>query len=457
MSAFASLVPPLGTQMVVNAAAARQDRVFAAFSGWRLQGTNGEFREFATQVRDLVPAGDGGEGAIFGAHSGNMPSHAKWQVLGGGDDAGAAWTGRPLFGGYLAATRHGPNVPTENSRNTWRLTADLALNPTRWLLHQSIRIIQTPLEQWPAVPPRMFATEEPWRDEIPLVRALNVHLGTNRHLGLALPHRWPTQLRRYVAGTLDLLQTAIQQACDTVGLTLQRPSFLVTLKQIETYWEFSTTSPLEDMAQLEGHVRSVAARSQVGWRSIDESALAALPSVEHITVGNEDNSPVVRIQLGAGRSLRVYAKTDRRLRFEVVHDCKAARGVFPRYTADTEEALYGWLDDAAADAATSLNSVLAAIRELRGVSPRPRRAHELVAGIFSALADHPVTASVIVSALVANGRITRSASSPLGDAIDTLRGRGLLVFARRAGLDFIYVVHADYRRALARLRSDQVP
>lgn len=151
--------------------------------------------------------------------------------------------------------------------------------------------------------------------------------------------------------------------------------------------------------------------------------------------------------------MRVYAKTDKRLRFEVAHDCKYARTVFQPYTDLSIVQLVGRLDFARERAAHTVNEVLTFVRIRMAGPEQSREVHELFEEIFRSPTPTNV-ARALVSMLVTNGRIVTGAGFNIDLAtIQRLSRRGIFVHLARQADSHIWGVAPQYESALQRLRD----
>lgn len=145
----------------------------------------------------------------------------------------------------------------------------------------------------------------------------NVLIGS-RALSFARPEAWPIHLRRY----LDVIEFELEQEFRRAAVALgngrreedcySRVPYYV-LKKVETYFEFSARNPTQVLRLLAPSLESLARRFHsrkfpMGLWEPD----------------NDQDATRVLLSLGGGRTLRVYAKTTHRLRFEIIHDTTKA-------------------------------------------------------------------------------------------------------------------------------------
>lgn len=430
--------------LIVEASNARQDRVLAAFKNWTFTGTVDEFGIFGDHLsRAYEEAGNSRR--LFNKRGGMFPFAPRWQVSGGKQERDFVRSGTPLFGGSLRARHVAGNLAGQ--RCCWELEADLALNPTRWAMFEPSTLHRMPKSEWFNVPINMFATATGGPQEPSLTGGGNVVAGTQRRQAMAHPSNWRIQLERYVYGTLDYLDQRFRTVADHAGGLVQRRPDDVTLKTVETYWEIGATNALGFVRRLELPLRAQASKSHVRWWPTDPRS----PTVDRTTeIGTEENSPVVRIQLAKGTSLRVYAKLSDRVRLEVIHKARDA-GCFGRTKTEDIATLFGWFDLAAIDASERVNRILRSLEKSVGPTRYDHPPHQVAIDILRALRNTTFGEDAL-HILVRDGRLVRSPQSSFGAVIDRLVNQGILEHVEQTGSDHLYTPTARYRHGLELLR-----
>ncbi|GAA2854516.1 hypothetical protein GCM10010837_00630 [Aminobacter niigataensis] len=265
---------------------------------------------------------------------------------------------------------------------------------------------------------------------------------------MAHPANWRIQLERYVYGTLNYLSHRLHVAAEHVGATLRRERDDLTIKTVETYWEIGATDALQFVRRLELPLRAQASKSHVRWWPTDPRS----PTVDRTTaIGTDENSPVVRIQLAKGTSLRVYAKLGDRVRLEVIHNARDAE-CFERTKGDDVAALFGWFDLAAIDASARVNRVFRSLEEYLRPSRYDHPPHQVAIDILRALRN-TTSGEDALHILVRDGRLVRSPQSSFGAVIDRLVNQGILQHVEQTGSDHLYIPTARYRYGLEHLRN----
>lgn len=383
-------------------------------------------------------------GTIFNRHNGSQRSVTEMSIQGGGR-GNTRRPGTPLFSGTLTARREASPDPGLYG-TARRLSLDLSINPTRFVAHQALP------GRDPFVPPSRWAAPTFVTRAIPLRTRLeasldakdNVLLG-QRTQSFGRPDVWPAHLRRYWGGVLECLNNEFLRAADRADLSLGFHPDL-NLRTVETYWEFRTPDPTALVCEMEPTLTALGIEASVRSFSYPDG----LSQVEFT-----GNSRSVTLLLGAGILMRVYAKTTRRVRFEIKHSLREnATPIGGSHTSTDPQALYGWLDMLTADAARRLNNVLTVLegQRLRPVSSL--RPYNLVHRVIAASPDQ-VTAENILSLLVNNGHLRILPSDPLRPVVQALVEMEVLERLGNTRNPTRYVVTPLFRMAVAELRGQR--
>ena len=344
----------------------------------------------------------------------------------------------PLLSGKgdFASWRYSPSSRRPDERA--RILFKTQLNLTRFLQAQRLKRI-TRLDR-----PRLasnyvlaISPEENWYvDEIPLRPATNIIIGSNKKYAFALKRPRAEQLRDYLDLVQDTLDNAMQDAFEGSEATAEHiPHF--TIKEIEFYWEFDSNDPIDFVYDLQDVIL-------VNGDTIGVD----LYETTHPSLEVTNQSPCLTIRLTQNIAVKVYAKTTRRVRFEVkLKDAGISTRAGGR-AHDSVDGIVNMLPALADEAATRLSPVLQSI----AAGPAPTgsfTAVELMHRIVRA-ADDPHAAETIIAFLVSFGRVAPYGNDPLLRAIRNLADNGILRTHRPRSR--IYVITDEYRDALASLR-----
>ncbi|WP_425098179.1 hypothetical protein [Tropicibacter sp. S64] len=145
----------------------------------------------------------------------------------------------------------------------------------------------------------------------------------------------------------------------------------------------------------------------------------------------------------------MYAKTDRRVRFEILLESTAIEKITGARGANRFQSIAQKLGDLRAHAALKLNEVLPILNQ-GPPTPSTATALQLISEIQRASPDHHL-AEMVVSALVAFGRIAPLNNDPLRETVDRLKKSGLLEPIKPRSR--VCIVSNQYRLPLEQLRQ----
>jgi hypothetical protein len=237
-------------------------------------------------------------------------------------------------------------------------------------------------------------------------------------------------LRTYLNGTIQEIDADTARAADLETVNLRyydiQLSDKFSLSEAETYIDFaapkppvelvrSFEQPLESYNELQKTAKDYPCDARAGWR---------------------ESSRVLTIPIREGVKLKIYAKTNKRIRFEVTHNLREAKfGVGAKakkqpITAPNLSSMYAILALVRMDSSEIINGV---IGHMRGCNALPATAKTPVDLLFDIV--HAVKSSeharTIVSVLLNKGSIT--SRGPLTASIGELRAAGILRPQQRNG------------------------
>lgn len=345
----------------------------------------------------------------------------------------------PLFSGSMNVIGRSP---------PWRIKTLLSLNPTRFVRHQagsnpSRRMLRE------NVPPRphLLQTDVPAeRDgEFALIEADN-WIPDSRLWGLFASRRyWPIHLRNYISGTLEAIGSEITRACDQVGVGIRREAqSWLNMRSVETYWEFASDDPVGMVRALEPLLATYAV-------SRIDSADYPVRTAESV-----ENSRRISLRTRVGETLKIYAKTNRRIRFEVTHHLGGPtpfRLPAGGHTFSNVAGLLGLFRHLAVCSAARVNNVLHHFRRQASAPEAHKPVLWFIADVQAAC-ETPQAAREILQVLVNNGSIVVGNRTALGivhrATLARLVRNGVLASSNRR-----YLVTAPYRRALEQMQSPE--
>lgn len=349
----------------------------------------------------------------------------------------------PLFSGECEFSRYvGRDLQAQ--RTAW-LSLNFWLNPTRYVRHQCAVPLpsRAPDATWPEA--RLFANKAAPAacGEIVLNNNDNWIPQSPRHEAFANPIRWARHLEIYLTAVPGRFEQELTRAQQNVhGVEFERDEQTLNLQVAESYWEFSSENPTALVTSLVPLFQSFSARyretshfRQDFDSSIDRNALS------------------LYAEINSGRAIRIYAKTNRRIRVEVIHNFGGRFGyqIEGGHTLEAWSALPDLLRDLAEDAATLVNRLFEYFRQRNEIAVSHVTPYELLLEILHGSRDLP-TAITITTLLVGVGSIAAEGNETrVQRALQRLSQAGVIEYDRQASN---YTVTALHRYALETLRRN---
>lgn len=317
-------------------------------------------------------------------------------------------TGRPLFQGRLILRRD-----TTNHRQHY-VKAELIINPTRAMAQYPRGVFARSIFEEEEISSPVARTEELYhsQNEFPL-RPSDNYLHDGRLARLASGPRWRQHIQDYIMGIETVVGSIINQMCSGLGTDCYRNEEY-NLKLVETYWEFRHFDPIRLVHQLTPHFRSLGKAGRLVDYSVTNTD-ELFP-----TELFEMNSPLLRITKNASTDIKIYAKTNQRVRFEV--EQKSGRST---HTFETIPDMMELLEEFTQEATQDMEQVLSNLNEASGAAIEQRAAYDLLFAIMSAT-DIPDHQRLLASSLVMQGGYTKIPNHPVNNAVDLLRGDGVV-------------------------------
>lgn len=423
----------------VDPATAKQDRITFRWETWLASGTRADLEVF----EELLGAPPGTEtleeflnyGEIFNRPQQPQIGLKRYTVTAGGRGRSRR-VSRPLFTGQIESFTP---LQYRHSRNSLRrLTATIGLNPTRFVVHQDMRLSDE-VRRWPEV--RLWSRSAITRHingEFALDGRDNVLLGRRRE-HFASSQNWPHHLERYLSAVSSQIQATVDTAARHAGVVIENPQ-ASSLRSVETYWEFLTNDALALVSRLEPVLSQIGAESRRREFPLHESVSGS----ERI---RDRNSVSIRSYLTNDVSLRVYAKTPRRIRFEISHERDAAR----HRSIGSPIELIGRLQHVARDAARRVNSVLRITENRLGRAPFGGSVFGLIQRVCSA-APTAMVAEQLLALLAEQGSLHIGEDDPLREIAISLTKLQVLERRPNSRAPTSFDVTRQFRDSLERLR-----
>jgi len=331
----------------------------------------------------------------------------------------------------------------------------LALNLTRFLRHQNSNDYIPPRRNFAATTAEFFESEVvPQTDKFALDNTDNWIPNLPAFENLSEPAFSDRIIRDYIEGILREIDSDTERAAEATSVSFQEnPSDRrFNIRYVETYFEFAVPgrSPPHMVSSLEPLLRSYNELGLTGkdWRLAGPQPWSGL-------------SRVLIVKIRAGVRLRVYSKTNKRVRFEVVHDLTKAsvpklltesttEGT--RHTSPTLDGVYRILRRVRTDAAQIVNSIFQHMRNRAALPSTPKTALRFLSDVLYELGNDD-DAQLLVSLLVERGGVRSTAR--LRSPLKKLKRPGVLRVQQR-NRKREYVVTEPYQHPLQMLRQHSV-
>jgi len=332
-------------------------------------------------------------------------------------------------------------------------TLTLFLNPTRFLRHQDTahyfppRLNFTHLSRTLSSPAFFGERSADTEGEISLDGRDNWLPDTGAFGYAHEGALWSRNMRNYLDGVLREIEADTSRAAAlTVDWRESDQLRPYSLREVETYFEFRSTHPLKAVEELCPLLHS--------FNELTSSVVSYPVSFTEL---REKNSLVFTKQIRSGVSLRIYAKTNRRVRFEVIHDLGESGlristpdsgKVRERHTFPNLHGVYRLLGKLRYDAAEVVNDALTHLRNRASIPATNKTSIDLLFEMARAVGNRE-TAKTLIYGLCSKGSI--SSLPKYRVALSKLVRAGILETQQR-NRHQEYVVTKAYRFPLQMLR-----
>lgn len=440
MSVVDEFLPEFSSVEAVSAATAMIDRFELEIGDFALVGDEDDICFCLNHLSShMIPTAVGGEIPLFNSGNlANLRSKVDVRFSNGGSGPGQ-FKPRPVLAGGIkrAGFRSGGGGLPRRAGERLRVSFKAWLNLTRFVQAQRFRKPSRPCNPTLAAP--LVLAIHPQRSwyvkELPLLPADNLLIGSVHPFGFAMRHETAELIRMYLDQFERVAVGSLRDQMQARDVLVRETPYR-SLQAMEVYWEFSANDPIglvhslaQPLHRLSSHVR------------ITEETVA---NVEEETT---NQSKCVTINLTTSIRLRVYAKTTRRVRFEVEFSAGAIGGICAGQTSRDTEGVLRKTNQLVARAVDEMNWVLSELRYQVPMGTREESAVGLISKVARTLNDAAKT-EMVISSLHTFGRIAPEGNELLLEVARTLKQAGVL---RTIGGRSLYVPTAAYDTAVRRL------
>lgn len=374
-----------------------------------------------------------------------------------------------LFGGSLNFSKSKERADFDDERHERELYLNLSVNLQRFIRHQPLKASPSAEKRSKLMPPvslrERHDSRKDFGDECSYNRDDNWIPNTLNWRRFARTSEYEFHLRACIQAIVDCVTEDIRRAARHTPKKLAVKSSKFqryhAIRVIETAWEFASENSIEDVLHW-------------GNRFLNLAKKAGRAHLNRVgTTGRKLNSPCYEIPLKGGAKLRLYAKTNKRVRFEVVlNNVPKVRtvllnsiGVEPHpqdepggtvnYRPDEE--LFDTVRAARHNASLLLNELMEEYRTAYGHSTRPFSAAEFLAAVASAAPPkmpsderESLLRKLIPMLIQHQGYFAAVPSGSLGATLERLKKLGVLVYDSKRQF---YKIGEKYRGAVNALHS----
>lgn len=443
-------LPPFSLNFRVSAETAKQDRIHADIGEWTLEGSTENIDALRNRMGSLLEAARPNApiealdewGRLFlrpqqrGGFRAALAVRKQPLIIGAHVIDPPLFSGRWVFSSYV---RRDISVTTKTKTHL-----ELWLNPTRYVRHQPHSPFPNPMRRgsWPEA--QMFGSRlaPQINGEVSLDGGDNWLSSSSRWNAFTNPARWRQHLMTYLFAVPSIFEEELNRLSQVEGDCSFSTEPSLCLHLVETYWEFASDNPTILVLSLKPLLQAFSRR----YREARVYPHELTESLDH-------NALLLTAQITAGKELRIYAKTNKRVRIEVIHTMGGRDGFRLRrgHTAGDWERFPEMLHALAEDAATLVNRAFEFFETQNNVAPSHIPAFQLLLEICEHCRDMP-TAITIASLLVANNTIAAGQTNEaMRGSLHALSAAGILEHTGEQSQT--YVVSESRRHALRTLQQ----
>ncbi|MFY0598011.1 MAG: hypothetical protein JXQ85_16390 [Cognatishimia sp.] len=430
MTLIDDFLPSFSSVSEVTSGNAMIDRFVLDIGDYKITGENDQICYALNSLDHFeIPTARDSQVQLFSsANNTNVRAKATVKFSRGGS-GNSEYSSRPLISGEIKKAKPRSRFPALRG-GTVTLCIGASLNLTRFVQAQRFRGVYRPRITYP---PFLAIERNPrwFRNETPLLPSDNLLIGNARAFGYVLQNSVSQIMTLYLDEIDETVVGLLRRRMDEEEIGFEERSYR-SLQLLEVYWEFSSADSTALVEELSIPLQRLSERIKIRNREFRRPD-------EEITF----NSKSINIQLQNDLWLRVYAKTNRRVRFEVEFGRRAIRNVFRRQTTASNQEIGEMALQLVEHAAQKVNWVLAEIRRETPIVEEAITVVGLISKIYTVLGDQ-ADCQMVVSSLHTFGRFAPERNSKALDVARKLKVAGVLRTLDRRS---IYVPTDQYEAA----------
>ncbi|MDA7640568.1 hypothetical protein N8787_02930 [Opitutaceae bacterium] len=445
----------------------RQDKIELGIGDWDMRADTDTLMLIYSRLasrpgRDAIPIPENELGWIFNRF-GSLPTPTKGVIRSRDTQSVAA----PIFGGKMIIRDLTDPDDLYASRMLTRMNVYLTLNAVRFLIYQTLpENFDDDPSNFNLGDPNIRKSGKYADVEGNRRRSFEISLDGNDNWiaheeweTFSRGEAWQFHLRRYIVAVSEAFQSEFERSTEgqNAQISPEGNGLSYQLDVVENFVDFLTPNDCETaiafVDRLEPFIRM--------YRKTECDRYDG----ERDSAGVMGHSKSLRLRLTRGIELKIYAKTNRRVRFEVAYRLKdCGRLLHPddrrsiRRRTESMDELMTWFDNLAQDTSERLNSLFTFLNSRMSPTVDQLPAHLLPARISGTLGDRRLT-DTILSLLLSAGSISLSPGRDrLRNSVRKLEENGILERAEADGNRCrTFTVAPRWTRALHYLQAETPP
>jgi len=344
-----------------------------------------------------------------------------------GSRGNVTYTTRPVFKGNI---RHafGPDRVGQTIRGERvRVGLEGKLNLNHFLMAQNIPQFFG-LRRTQTIAPFATAISEAYAqygDEYCLTDETNVLIGSNALYRYVLHKPVEAHLIDYITVVQSFLGQELQSVGNSYGVRVVHAPYY-SIRALEFVWEFSHDHPIRLVENLELPMRAI------GPQSTRHRALVRGEAVRVL-----QDSFAIHSEMSSGCLMTLYAKTNKRVRFEVrMNDYAVGRALSEGRTSRGLSQLSNMFSELRSWATDRFREALVDLERIHAPSPSEKTPIDFCTEVATILNDKSVTLSILET-MRNRGSLASPFTSPMKAAAETLLREHVLRRRRSRSLEFV--------------------
>lgn len=401
---------------VFDAASARQDKMELDIGEWFIQSTDSEMSGFIRYLGSKEKSSARERYRAFQVDNYVSDISTKKLAILRPKSGRGYLENAPLFTGHLVIKK----TASSNTVDSYKLTLKLKINPTRFCAYQSVPIhkkVNGNTERSLLSTSNLFATQDriSHANERTLDGKDNLFLKPVSKLN-GSDLLWAQNIKRYITSIIDYLNAEINTYSSGYFL-LWGHDYYFSLKTIETYWDMRCSNPVGKIKALEDNFLTMGNNASVSYYT-DAGKII------------EGSSLALVAEFRSKERLKLYAKTNKRIRLEVEYkyNQNASLAEGGTYTTRSLDNLISMIYFASSQSAKLANTFFTSLHEYSKYPNIPQEsALTFIQLLYRKIGDIKLAEETLVLLTPSGGLSTSNLNPDLRKALKPLVSAGLIV------------------------------